>query len=91
MQEILIGVSLFKRNYFPIPEHAQRSWSLSSCETEPFYFRVSAGSSLAQPQPSAKQPCLHIEAIECEGVKKEELQPLLLTDMSIWALVFTRE
>jgi len=34
---------------------------------------------------------LHIEAIECEGVKKEELQPLLLTDMSIWALVFTRE
>lgn len=61
----------FLKAFFPNTWACPEDLSLSSCEIEPFYFGVSEGSSLTLALPLAKQPCLHIEAIECEGVKKK--------------------
>jgi hypothetical protein len=70
MHKILIGVPLFERHYFPylsMPKGAvcEQLWN------RVFFTSGLALELISAALSSAKQPCLHIEAIECEGVKRK--------------------
>lgn len=72
--KILIGISAFERHYFPIPEHAQRSCLGAAVKQNLFTSGLGCKELISTAHPQ-QQPCLHIEAIDSEGVKKEELLP----------------